>query len=58
MAETNIIIEHGKKKVRLHDDGYGLELLTMRNGYQWTGAGVDDELLDMLAQVIAKYKGE
>jgi hypothetical protein len=54
--KLNIVSERGKKAVRLHDDGYGLELLTRRNGYQWTGAPVDDDILEMLEEVIDAYK--
>ena len=44
------------RRVTIHNDGYGLELLTMRNGHQSTGQPVDDELLDMIAECIAEYK--
>lgn len=50
------IIESGsKKKVRIEDRGYGLEFFTMRNGWQWSGFGVDDELLSMMQKAIEEY---
>jgi len=36
-------------------DGYGLELYTMRNGYQWSGVGVDDEMLSMIKAAIDEH---
>ena len=38
----------GKRGVRVRDDGFGIELLWTRNGWQWAGAGVDTELLRMI----------
>jgi len=57
MAEERVLIlnENGKKKVKIQDDGYGLELYTMRNGYQWTGQGVDIEILEMMRTTISTY---
>ncbi len=57
MAEDKVFIsrENGKKKVKLTNEGFGLDLYTMRNGYQWTGMGVDIELLRMLKDVITEY---
>ena len=43
----------GKKKVKITDDGFGLEFHTMRNGYQWTGFGT--ELLTMMKEAIDEY---
>lgn len=56
MSRIDIVKGNGDKKVRIHDDGYGLELLTMRNGWQWSGAGVDDEILDLIVDAINDYK--
>lgn len=51
-----LIKESGhRKKVKITDDGYGLEFYTMRNGYQWSGFGVDDELLAMMRSAIDEY---
>ena len=47
--------ESGRKKVKIADDGYGLEFYTMRNGYQWSGFGVDIELLVMMRDAIDEY---
>ena len=47
---------NGKKGVKL-ELAYGtLTLLTMRNGYQWSGCGVDDELMEMIVDVIDEYQ--
>lgn len=48
----------GKRKVKIQNDGYDLQLLTMRNGFQWTGQPVDDELLDMIIECINQYKND
>jgi len=45
-----------KKKVMIRDDGYGLELLTMINGFQWTGQPIDDEVLEMIEETIDAYR--
>ena len=47
--------ESGRKKIKITNDGYGLEFYTMRNGYQWTGFGVDTELLVMMRDAIDEY---
>ena len=44
-----------KKKVKIEDDGFGLYLFIMRNGHQWTGSSVDDELLSMIRSAIDDY---
>ena len=44
-----------RKKVKITNDGYGLEMYTMRNGFQWSGCGVDDELLHMIKSAIEEY---
>lgn len=46
----------GKKGVIIRDDKYGIEVLTMRNGYQWSGMPMDDELIDMLEAAISEFK--
>jgi hypothetical protein len=45
-----------KKAVKLYHDGYGLQLCTMRNGYQWTCAPVDKELLLMIKDAIRFFE--
>lgn len=52
-----VLKEDGKKKVKITDDGYGLELYTMRNGFQWTGQEVDEKILRMLREIINEYLG-
>ena len=58
MKEQQIRIEeiNNKLGVKLVNDGYGLELFTMRNGYQWTGSGVNDEIIDMIINVLSEYQ--
>ena len=53
--ETLVLKEHGKKKVRIENDGYGLYLLFTQNGSQWAGSGVDEELLEMIRDSINEY---
>lgn len=50
-----IKIASGKKAVKITSDEFGLEFYTMRNGYQWSGFGVDDELLEMMRDAIDRY---
>ena len=45
-----------KKKVMIRDDGYGLELLTMIDGFQWTGQPIDEEVLEMIEETIDAYR--
>jgi len=46
---------NGKYKAKITQDGYGLELHTMRNGYQWVGQGMNVELLKLTRDVINEY---
>ena len=54
--DTNIEKVSGKKGVVIREDKYGIEVLTMRNGYQWSGMPMDAELIDMLEQAIIEFK--
>lgn len=54
--ETNIEKRNGKKGVVIREDRWGVEVLTMRNGYQWSGMPMDEELIDMLQEAIAEFK--
>lgn len=54
--ETNIEKRNGKKGVVIREDKWGVEVLTMRNGYQWSGMPMDAELIDMLQEAIAEFK--
>lgn len=47
--------EQLKKKVKIEKDGHCTTLLVMRNGYQWNGTGVDDQLLKMIRACIDDY---
>jgi len=55
--ETSFIIEKvaGKKKVRITNNKYGLELYTMMNGFQWSGQPVDDGMLSLIKEAIEEY---
>lgn len=46
----------GPLGVKIVVDEYGMELLTCRNGYQWTGQPVTDELLALISLCIQKYE--
>jgi len=46
----------GKKKVKIQRDKYGEELHVMTNGFQWTGMGIDSDILEMIIECIEEYK--
>jgi hypothetical protein len=50
-----VLKEDGRTKVKITNDGYGLELYTMHNGFQWTGQGVDEKILRMIREAIDDY---
>ena len=52
----SIEVGTGKKRVKLEHDGYAFSLLTMINGFQWSGATVDDEILEMIKVLLDKYE--
>lgn len=56
MSSSLVKVISGKKGVEIRDDGFGLELFTCRNGYQWSGFDVDGELLDMIKKAIIEYE--
>ena len=47
---------NGKRGIVIREDKYGIEVLTMRNGFQWSGMPMDAELIDMLEQAIVEFK--
>ena len=53
-----VLIEDGENKVKISNDGFGLELYTMRNGWQWSGQGVDEKMLRMIREAITKHLGD
>jgi hypothetical protein len=57
-AQTSalVLVEDGKLKVKIREDGYGTELLVMKNGYQWSGCGVNARLLEMIKQAITEFQ--
>lgn len=48
----------GKRGVRIDVRGEWVDLLTMRNGYQWSGSPVDRELLLMVRKAIDAALGD
>ena len=58
MTETIYALkENGDNRVKITDNGYGLEFYVMRNGRSWSGFGVDFELLVLMGDVINEYFG-
>ena len=51
-----IIVTNGDDKVKITNSGYGLELYSMRNGWQWSGIDVDGNQLDMIVECIENYR--
>lgn len=47
--------QNGKRAVTIKKDEYGIELMTMRNGFQWTGMTVDAEVLAMLLDALNEF---
>ncbi len=45
-----------RTRVKIVKDDYSMDLMLMTNGYQWTGAPINDELIDLLEEVIKEYK--
>ena len=56
VKELVIIQTRGKKQVKLIKDCGRLELLTMINGFQWSGQPIDDDIIDLLEIVIDEYR--
>lgn len=54
--EMNIEKRNGERGVVIREDRWGVEVLTTRNGYQWSGMPMDEELIDMLQEAIAEFK--
>ena len=50
-----IVKENGTVKARVRNDGFGEELSTMRNGYQWTGQPISPELARLTIEVLTEY---
>jgi len=47
--------ENGNRKVKIIEKNGGIYLFTTRNGYQWSTAQVDDEIMRMIKRVIFIY---
>jgi len=47
--------ENGKIKARVEIDDFDTSLLTMRNGFQWTGQPVSPELATLIIEVLNEY---
>ena len=51
-----IIKENGKVKAKVViDDRYGDEMLTMRNGWQWTGFPLNEDLAFQMIDALNEY---
>lgn len=50
-----ILKENGKIKAKVVTDEFGSELLTMRNGYQWTGQPMTPELAKLTIEALQEY---
>ena len=50
-----ILRENGKIKAKVTSDKYGTELLTMRNGHQWTGSVITPDLATLIVEVLQEY---
>lgn len=55
MDIKEITRENGKIKAQIREDDYGCSLLTMRNGYQWTGQPMTPELARLTIEVLQEY---
>jgi len=55
METKEIVKENGKIKARVHEDGFGVEFCTMRNGLQWTGQPMSPELAKLTIEVLQEY---
>ena len=47
--------ENGFIKAKVVNEGFGPELLTMRNGHQWTGQPISPELARLITEVLQEY---
>ena len=50
-----ILRENGKAKAVLEQGSYGANLLTMCNGYQWTGQPMTHELARLTIEVLQDW---
>lgn len=55
MSTKEIIRESGKVKAKLSVDEFDAQLLTMCNGYQWTGQPMTRELAKITIEVLQEY---
>lgn len=55
MDTKKIIRESGKLKARVDIDKYGAQLMTMRNGFQWSGAEITPVLAELTIEVLREY---
>lgn len=55
-AEYRIERRHGDKSIVIKSGKYGVELMVMQNGFQWTTVNLDAELLNMLGAVVTQFK--
>lgn len=56
MALQKVIIrENGKIKAKVTVDGKYDDLVTMTNGWQWSGVGMNPELARLTIEVLQEY---
>ena len=58
MNTKEITRENGKIKARLTKDEYDTQLLTMLNGFQWSGQPMTPELARLTIEVLQQYLDE
>lgn len=56
--DREILKENGKFKAKITQDKYGIELHTMRNGWQWTGQTMTVEMLKLARAAIDEFLGD
>ena len=58
MDKKIFVVRKGKLGAKIEVSKSGIELLITNNGYQWFGGKIKPDILDMLVEVIQKYKKE
>ena len=55
--KREVVSVHGEGKVRvkIQHDKYGTDLLTTRNGYQWSGFPIDREMAKQIIMAMSEY---
>lgn len=58
MEYTELLKQDGEVKAKVIMDGNGICLLTMKNGFQWTGQPLTPKLAEVTIKVLQKYLDE